>query len=114
MQPRRIRVALACLVLLGATPAAAQPTTLRIATGQFPPFVVLQGGQPAGFSVDLWTELARRLGANVVITDLGRGSNEAQLQAVRNGESTANGSRRRSDAARRGRGWMLIDRLDAG
>ncbi len=114
MQPSLIQVALACLALLGAAPAAAQSATLRIATGQFPPFVVLQGGQLSGFSMDLWTELARRLGANVVVTDLGRGSSEAQLQAVRNGESTANSSRRQSDAARRDRGWMLMTRLDAG
>ncbi len=78
-------LALAWLALASAAPAAAQPATLRIATGQIAPFVLLQGGQLSGFSVDLWTELARRLGADVVVTDLGRGSSEAQLQAVRNG-----------------------------
>lgn len=81
----RFRLAMACLALLGGAPAAAQPATLRIATGQFPPFVLAQGDQLSGFSVDLWTELARRLGADVVVTDLGRGSIEAQLQAVRSG-----------------------------
>ena len=43
MQPRLLRVALACLALMGVAPAAAQPATLRIATGQFPPFVLPQG-----------------------------------------------------------------------
>lgn len=37
--------------------------------------------------MDLWTELARRLAADVVVADLGRGSIEAQLQAVRSGEA---------------------------
>ena len=37
--------------------------------------------------MDLWTELARRLEADVVVADLGRGSIEAQLQAVRSGEA---------------------------
>jgi ABC-type amino acid transport substrate-binding protein len=86
MQPGRIRVALACIALLGAAPAAAQPATLRIATGQIPPFVLPQGDRLSGFSVDLWTELARRLGAGVAVTDFGRVSSDAQLQAVRDGE----------------------------
>ncbi len=86
MQPRRGRVALVCLALLGVAPAFSQPTTLRIATGQAPPFVVLQGNQLSGFDVDLWTELARRLGAGVVVSELGLSSVEAQLQAVRNGQ----------------------------
>src|SRR5215472_8688254 len=86
MQPRRVRVALVCLALLGAAPAFTHPTTLRIATGQSPPFVVLQSDRLFGFDVDLWTELARRLAASVIVTDLGPSSIEAQLQAVRNGQ----------------------------
>ena len=80
--------ALACLALLAGAPTAAiaQPETLRVATGRIAPFV-LPDGPLAGFSVDLWTVLAQRLNASFVVSDLGRGSDEAQLQAVRNGEA---------------------------
>lgn len=77
--------ALASLTLMIAAPALAQPTTLRIATGRVAPFVLPQDGPLAGFSVDLWTVLAQRLGAEVVVTDLGANTGDAQLQAVRNG-----------------------------
>ena len=86
MQPRRVSIALVCLALLGAAPEFTPPTTLRIATGHSPPFVVPQSDRLSGFDVDLWTELARRLGAGVAVTDLGPNSIEAQLQAVRNGQ----------------------------
>lgn len=83
----RFRGVLACLALLTAAPAAAiaQPETLRIVTGRIAPFVLPQDGPLAGFSVDLWTVLAQRLGVTVVVTDLGPVDAEAQLQAVRNG-----------------------------
>jgi hypothetical protein len=42
MAQRDIRLVQACVALIGATPAAAQPATLRIAKGQVAPFVVLQ------------------------------------------------------------------------
>ena len=87
---RRLCGGLTCLVLLAGAPGLAggqpPPATLRIATGRAAPFV-LPDGPLAGFSVDLWTVLAQRLDANVVVTDLGRGSDEAQVQAVRNGEA---------------------------
>jgi ABC-type amino acid transport substrate-binding protein len=88
MALRRVWVALAWLGVMaaGAGSAIAQPETLRIVTGRIAPFV-LPEGPLAGFSVDLWTALAQRLGANVVVTDLGRVSDEAQLQALRNGEA---------------------------
>ncbi len=69
-----------------AQPETLRPETLRIVTGRIAPFV-LPEGPLAGFSVDLWTVLAQRLGVDVVVTDLGRGTDEAQLQAVRNGEA---------------------------
>ena len=86
MRSRCIRIILSCLALFAAAPVLAQPPTLRVVTGRIPPFV-LPEGELSGFSVDLWTELARRLGVNVVVSDLGRGSEEAQLQAVRDGEA---------------------------
>ena len=71
---------------MAAAPAAAiaQPATLRIVTGRIAPFV-LPEGPLAGFSVDLWTVLAQRLAVEVAVTDLGRGSDEAQLRAVLDG-----------------------------
>jgi ABC-type amino acid transport substrate-binding protein len=87
LAPHWLRAAFVGLVLLAAVPALAQPTTLRIATGRVAPFVLPQDGPLAGFSVDLWTVLAQRLGAEVVVTDLGRNTGDAQLQAVRNGEA---------------------------
>jgi ABC-type amino acid transport substrate-binding protein len=87
--PGRAWVALGCLAVMAAAPAAAiaQPETLRIVTGRVAPFVLPQDGPLAGFSVDLWTVLAQRLGVNVVVTDLGRVGAEEQLQAVRNGKA---------------------------
>ncbi|MFO7662911.1 MAG: transporter substrate-binding domain-containing protein [Chloroflexota bacterium] len=49
-------------VFLPTTPASAQPgNPLRVATKSLEPFVFLNREQPAGFSVDLWEEIARRL-----------------------------------------------------
>lgn len=87
MALRRVWGALACLALLAGAPAIAQPETLRIVTGRIAPFVLPQDGPLAGFSVDLWTVLAQRLGVSPVVTDLGRVGAEAQLQAVLNGEA---------------------------
>jgi polar amino acid transport system substrate-binding protein len=46
------------------SPALAQnsPKTLRVETFIVPPFVIEQSGELTGFSIDLWTEVARRLG----------------------------------------------------
>ena len=85
MAPNWVGAALAGLTLLAGSSAVAQPATLRIATGRVAPFILPQDGPLAGFSVDLWTVLAQRLRAEVVVIDLGRGSDEAQLRAVRSG-----------------------------
>jgi ABC-type amino acid transport substrate-binding protein len=43
--------------------AQAQPDRpLRVATKALEPFVILDGAEPAGLSVDLWAEIAQRLG----------------------------------------------------
>ena len=84
MQPCRIRVVLACLIRMGISVAGGtiQPTALRIASLWIAPVVMRRGDGLAWFSVELRTELARRLSAGVLV---GQGSGEAQLQAMRNG-----------------------------
>lgn len=49
-------------VALPASRATAQSTVLRVATKPLAPFVFLDGEQPTGFSVDLWEEVAGRMG----------------------------------------------------
>lgn len=66
--PRPGRRAVLLLVLLPAAlalvwPAQAQTgRPLRVATKPLEPFVILDAAEPAGLSVDLWTEIAQRLG----------------------------------------------------
>lgn len=66
--PSLLRAGLTVLLLLLAAvslvvPAQAQPDRpLRVATKPLAPFVILDGPEPAGFSVDLWAEIAQRLG----------------------------------------------------
>lgn len=43
-------------------PVQAQPTDLRIVIKPLVPFVIRQGDAPAGFSIDLWREIAARNG----------------------------------------------------
>jgi polar amino acid transport system substrate-binding protein len=71
----------------GADPTASQ--TLRVGTGQIPPFVLRQGGELTGFSVDLWSALARRLNANFQLVEMGLHSEKEQLQAVQHGDADA-------------------------
>ena len=42
--------------------AQAQTTPLRVATKELAPFVFLGDDEPTGYSIDLWAEIARRLG----------------------------------------------------
>ena len=71
----------------GADPTASR--TLRVGTGQIPPFVLRQGGELTGFSVDLWSALARRLNANFQLVEMGLHSEKEQLQAVQHGDADA-------------------------
>ncbi len=66
--------------------ATAPARTLRVATGQIPPFVIQQDGQLTGFSVDLWNALARRIRVDSSSLDLGLHSQSDQVQAVANGK----------------------------
>jgi polar amino acid transport system substrate-binding protein len=60
-------VACAAVVLFAliASPARAQTAqrTIKVETFVVPPFVIEEGGGLTGFSVDLWNDVARRLGA---------------------------------------------------
>jgi polar amino acid transport system substrate-binding protein len=89
-------VAARCLVS-GSDAAAQQPAptaapqrpVLRVATGEAPPFVLRRGDAPTGFSIDVWNAITQRLGVQTHFLDLGRRSDDAQLEAVRRGEAEA-------------------------
>ncbi|WP_233837276.1 transporter substrate-binding domain-containing protein [Paraburkholderia sp. ZP32-5] len=83
-------VALTCLALTATTaaqtPADIPPaTTLRIATAPVAPFVLPQTALPEGFSIDLWNEIARRIGVQSSWTKL-RTQTEL-LDAVKRGDA---------------------------
>jgi len=50
---------------------ARQTRPLRLATGVIEPFVVKRGNQLAVFSVDLWSEIARRMRVDFVWVEAG-------------------------------------------
>jgi ABC-type amino acid transport substrate-binding protein len=81
----------ALLVLLAASGAAAQATStrplLRVVTGLDAPFVQQPGSPVSGYSIEVWQEVARRLGADTTWTVLGDNSEEAQLAAVEEGRA---------------------------
>lgn len=70
-----------------AGPAKAEARTLRVATGQIPPFVLKQGEQLTGFSIDLLNALGQRLKVDFAVTELGLHSENEQLQAVLRGDA---------------------------
>ncbi len=91
----RIRLCLALLVLgaacLGAAGAQAAPVgqgqnpPLRIATGPIAPFVIKQGDTLTGFSIDLWDEIARRLGRDYTWVE--SGLSDQQVALVQSGQA---------------------------
>ena len=92
--PPAMRLAAGCVLLLlslGAAgqahgqPAAAAASTrplLRAMTGHAAPFVMLPGTPVSGFSIEIWQEVARRLGVDTAWTVLPDLSDEAQIDAV--------------------------------
>jgi ABC-type amino acid transport substrate-binding protein len=66
-----------------AAPAPTRP--LRVATGALAPFVIREGDRFIGFSVDLWSELARRMRVEFVWVD--EGSRANQLESVARGDA---------------------------
>ena len=64
--------------------AQGQTRPLRVATAPIAPFVLKQGDQLTGFSIDLWTELARRLNVDSSWTELN--ATRELLPAVQRGD----------------------------
>ena len=85
------RVALLLLVLctgplsLAAEVATTPTRPLRVATGTVAPFVVKDGDKLTGFSVELWSEVARRMRVDFAWVDTGL--REKQLEAVQRGDA---------------------------
>ncbi len=71
-------------LLIAAVPAFGQDG-LRIAMKTLEPFVIIDGGEYAGFSVDLWDEIAFRNGLSYEIFEVETVTD--QLDAVRNGDA---------------------------
>jgi len=57
-----IAVALAALLAAPQSLAAGTPAPLRVATKTIPPFVLTQDGKLTGFSIELWSTIANRMG----------------------------------------------------
>jgi polar amino acid transport system substrate-binding protein len=80
----------AAWVVVAQAPARAAATEfghLRVATKPLEPFVMKQGDQWVGFSIDLWNALAQRLSLDyewVEVANVG-----AQIEAVRTGQAEA-------------------------
>jgi polar amino acid transport system substrate-binding protein len=63
------------------------PPVLRVATGVVAPFVMEQDGVLIGFSIDLWSAIAKRLGVQTMLVNTGPRDTPAQIAAVVNGEA---------------------------
>ena len=57
-----MRAVVMALFLVGPAIAQAQATDLRVATRIVKPFVIQDGNDLQGFSIELWREIALRLG----------------------------------------------------
>ena len=64
---------------------ATQTRPLRVATGVIEPFVVKRGNQLAVFSVDLWSEIARRMRVDFVWVEAGL--RDEQMETMRRGDA---------------------------
>jgi len=85
---RHRAILLACLVAVAATAAPGLTPArdrLRVATGHQAPFVMKENGALTGFSVDLWKEIARRIGVDFEWLDLG--SSNEQMDAIVQGRA---------------------------
>lgn len=76
-------------LLLCPLPAAAQAEggSLRVVTGLASPFVKLPGTPVSGYSIEVWQEVARRLGVDTTWTVLPDLSDDEQLRAVAEGRA---------------------------
>jgi len=88
---RRLAALAALLLGLVALEAAAQQPSgapaLRVVTGYASPFVKLPGTPVSGYSIEVWQEVARRLGVETAWTVLPDLSEAAQLEAVAQGRA---------------------------
>lgn len=85
---RIVAAALVLCVAAAAAAAAAEPKpVLRVVTGYASPFVQLPGSPVSGYSIEIWHEVARRLGVDTqwrVLSDL---SDAQQLAALAQGRA---------------------------
>lgn len=70
-----------CVLEVGAR----QTRPLRLATGPIAPFVLKRGEQLAAFSVDLWSEIARRMRVDFVWVEAGL--RDEQMETMRRGDA---------------------------
>lgn len=85
-------LALASLLCLAVPAASAQPAAeakpvMRVVTGLASPFVKLPGTPVSGYSIEIWREVARRLGVETAWTVLPDLSDAAQIAAVAEGRA---------------------------
>ena len=84
-------VVFATVACLSVGPAQAQETgqrqALRVAVKQIAPFVLKDGKELSGFSIDLWNAVAQSLGVNTAWVEVATVSD--QLQAVKRGSADA-------------------------
>jgi len=88
---RRWSWLIACLLIAaparGQAPATSTRPLLRVSTGYAAPFVQLPGTPVSGYSIEIWQEIARRLGVDTAWTVLPDLSEEAQLARVAEGQA---------------------------
>jgi ABC-type amino acid transport substrate-binding protein len=114
---RRFVLAAGLGLLLLAHGAMAQPAAfpeLRVATGEAPPFVMKRGDALTGFSIDLWNAIAEKLRVTTRFIDLGRRGDDAQLDALRNGQADVAISAIPLTPAREARVDFSVPYFDAG
>ncbi len=108
------------LLLLGCCGAAAQPVAqttrplLRVVTGHDAPFVQQPGTPVSGFSIEVWHEVARRLGVDTAWTVLPDLSDEQQIAAVAQGQADLAVSSLSVTAARAARVDFSLPYVDSG
>ncbi len=96
------------------TPPPGTPAALRVITGYSSPFVQLPGTPVSGYSIEVWHEVARRLGVETVWTVLPDLSDEAQLAAVLEGRADAAISALTITAEREARVDFSVPYFDSG
>lgn len=79
--------ALWMVAMLFAAPAWSQsaPPQIRVASFPLEPFVVVKGATPEGFAIDLWDEIARRMGATM--TYRVAANSDDMLELLRSGQA---------------------------